>query len=203
MTDHSLPDAPPPVGDDPGPPPSWEVPEIIGVAVVTIVGILAAGGLGTGIARSIEFAQPNGFPGSSLETWNAVQFGSEWASPLIAALLLGVLGLCWWQLQAWSEIIESPDADDDVAEAAGHMRRARRMVRWTGAALVLTAAGSIAGCAAAIGAVVGEPGAEWSVEIYADADLLAVLVLLAAAVFVGRHLGLRYGAAAPDDRSTD
>jgi hypothetical protein len=206
VTDPLPPDTTPPEDDDVDDVElrlSWEVPEIIGVAVVAVVGLLAAGGLGTGIARSVEFAPPNGysFPGASLETWNAVQFGAQWASPLIAALLLGVLGLCWWQLQAWSEVIESPDSDDDVAEATGHMRRARRMARWTAAALLLTGAGSIAGFAAAVGANVGEPGGVWSIEIYAGAYLLAVLVLLAAAVVVRRHLGLRYGAAVADDRS--
>jgi len=196
------PDMSPPADDDSDLPPSWEVPEIIGVAVVGVVAILAAGGLGTGIARSTEFAPPSGFPGSSLEVWNAVQFGSEWASPLTAALLLGVLGLCWWQLQAWSEVIESPDPDDDVAAAAMHMHRARRMARGTGAALLLTAAGSIASFAAAIGANAGQPVGQWSLDIYAGAYLLGVVVLLVAALSVSRHLGLRYGpAATADDRS--
>src|SRR5580698_7112862 len=124
------------------PPLAWEVPEIFGAAVLASVSVLAVGGLATGIARAITEAASNFPPGlGSQQVWNAIQFGAEWAGPLLATVVLGVLGLCWWQVSAWMEVTETPGHDEnDESEARGHMHRAHLIARWAMVALAVTAA---------------------------------------------------------------
>jgi len=173
----------------------WEVPEIVAVAVLVTVAVLAVGGLATGIARSVTFQSPyTGF----FSIWNAVQFGAQWAGPLIALAVLGVLGVCWWQLQAWAEVIEMPDnSDDDLPEALGHMHRARLMISWAVGALGVTAAGSVAGFAAQVGQQ-GRIGLAWPPDLISGAGMLAVLVVVSTGVLVGRQLNHRYRTPTPE-----
>jgi hypothetical protein len=101
--------------------------------------------------------------------------------------VLGVLGLCWWQVDAWLEVTETPgNDDDDESEARGHMRRAHLIARWAMVALAVTAAGSIAGFVAEVGTNAGQ--GFWTIDIYGGGSLLAVLVLLSAAVAVNRRI---------------
>lgn len=165
---------------------TWEVPEIFGAAVLASVSVLGVGGLATGIARAITEAASNFPPGlGSQEVWNAIAFGSEWAGPLLAIVVLGVLGLCWWQVDAWLEVTETLGSDDDESEEArGHMHRAHLIARWAMTTLAVTAAGSIAGFVAEVGTNTGQ--SLWTIDIYGGGSLLAVLVLLSAAVPVYR-----------------
>jgi hypothetical protein len=188
MTDQSVPEDSLDDGYPSKPPLAWEVPEIFGAAVLSSVSALAVGCLATGIARAITEAASNFPPGlGSQEVWNAIQFGSEWAGPLLAIVVLGVLGLCWWQVDAWLEVAETrSDDDDDESEARGHMHRAHLIARWAMVALVVTAAGSIAGFVAEVGTNAGR--SFWTLDLYGGGSLLAVLVLLSAAVPVNRKI---------------
>jgi len=175
--------------DDREPGLAWEVPEILATAVLAVVGFLVVGGLATGIARSFTYQGPS-FGFSSV--WNAVQFGAQWASPFVAISVLAVTGVCWWQLQAWAEVIEEPDGNgDDWSEARGHMRRARLMLMCSVVALLVTALGSVAAFAGAVGQ--GQAGTEWPLVLDDGAVTLAVLVVVGVGVVVGRHLDRRYG----------
>jgi hypothetical protein len=176
-----------PDDDPPEPPLAWELPEIAALAVLAVVGIVAAGGLAAGIGRAVA-ASDTGFPGSDSQVWLAVQIGGQWASPLIAALLLGVFGLCWWQVQAWSEVTDAPEDDDDVADALGHMGRAHRITLAARIAIVVTAAASIAAFVGTLGIYQGAAGPNWTIDLVVGASTVAVLVLLAAALWVGRRL---------------
>jgi hypothetical protein len=101
--------------------------------------------------------------------------------------VLGVLGLCWWQVDAWLEVTETPGTDsDDELEARGHLHRAHLIARWATLTLVVTAAGSIAGFAAEVGTNAGQRF--WTIDIYGGASLLAVLVLLGAAIPINRKI---------------
>jgi len=166
---------------------AWEVPEIVGVAGLSTVALLAVGGLATGIARAVTETGSSFPPGLfSQEVWNAITFGSQWAGPVVAIIVLAVFVLCWWQMQAWAEATDGPADDDDLADARGHIGRANLMARWAMAALVLTAAGSIAGFIAEVGLNTGQP--YWTIDLYTGASLLAVLVLLGTAVVVNQRL---------------
>ncbi len=187
MTEQPVPDDPLDEQERSNPPPGWEVPEIVGMAGLASVAVLVVGGLATGIARAVTEAASNYPPGQgSQEVWNAMTLGTEWAGPLVAVIVLGAFGLCWWQIQAWAEVFDGPADDDDLAEAHGHVHRAHLIARWAMVALALTAAGSIAGFVAQVGQNAGQPF--WTVDIYTGANLLAVFVLLGVATLVNRQL---------------
>ncbi len=107
--------------------PAWEVPEKVAVALLASVVVLAMGGLAAGIARFVVYnGEP--FPGNQA-VWSAIEFGAQWADVFVAAVLLAVLGLCWWQLQAWAEVIEDPDDAGQLLDAVGHTARALHLAR--------------------------------------------------------------------------
>jgi hypothetical protein len=176
----------PPEESDPNPRLEWEVPEIVGATILVSIAILAIGGLVTGIARDIATtggALPIG--SGNQQVWYAVQIGAEWASPVVALILMGVVGLCWWQWQGWSEVIEDPDRIEELSEALGHLRRAQRTAMWTRVVLVVTALGSIAVFVAQLGVY---SGSDATLDILPGVETLAVFVLLAGALWIDSKL---------------
>jgi hypothetical protein len=140
------------------------------------------------------------FPGAGNQlSWIAVSSGAGWASPVVAVLLLAVLGLCWWQLQAWSELVEEPDPDDDLSDALRHIGRAHLIARWALVGVALTAGGAVALLVAQLATSAGLPDGDWTVTIAAVASFLAALALLAGALWAARHLGRLPTAAVADD----
>jgi hypothetical protein len=164
----------------------WEVPEIVAATILVSMAILPIGGLATGIAREISTSGqvfPSGL--DNQQVWSAVSFGAEWASPFVALILLGVVGLCWWQWQGWSEVIEDPERVDETSEALGHLQRAQRTAMWTRVVLVVTAIGSIAGFVADLDV---NGGSQATLDIFPGVETLAVLVLLAGALWIDSRL---------------
>lgn len=166
---------------------AWEVPEVVGVVVLVAVGVIMIGGLVSGVARALTESSSNFPPGlSSQETWNAIQFGSEWAGPVVTLIVLGVLGLCWWQVQGWLEVLEAPTADDDLSEASGHLRRDRHIAYMAMVEVIVSAVASLSALVAAVGSNTGE--SLWVQDISASASLVAVVLLLGVAGFLARRL---------------
>jgi hypothetical protein len=167
---------------DRGPRMAWEVPEIAGAAILVGVAVLIVGGLAVGIARALT-TTGGVFAFSNQQTWAAVQFGAVWASPVVAVLLVGVLGLCWWQDQGWEEVVA--DGAEELSEARGHLRRARRMIAWTRVLVALTAVGSIALFAAALG--INQGSSDWYDYYFpSGASTVATFALLAGAFWIDR-----------------
>jgi len=159
----------------------WELPEIFAVAVVVSVGLLALGGLATGIARLWQQIE-----GPVSAAWYAVQFGAEWAGFLLVGLVLGALTLCWWQGESWGTVMgDAEEADWSLSEARGHLRRTRVIVRWCVGALGVIALGAVAGFAGDIGGAL--PGA-WPLQLLQGTQTLVALVLVGAGLFVGLRL---------------
>jgi hypothetical protein len=175
---------------------AWEPAEIAAVAVLSMFSVLVLGGLATGIAADTAGPQP---PGIHLAA-EAAASGADWASPVLAAILFGVLGLCWWQFQGWSEVGHSPgasdeiDQSDEVFEAMGHLRRSQTFTVWAQVALVLTALGSVAGF---VGGIVNQDIAGssvllWSRDFGAGGSMLGTLVLGGAGLLIGQRLRSQY-----------
>jgi len=169
---------------------AWEVPETAAVAVLAAVALLIVGGLGAGIVAST--ASYGGFTPSGIVLGTAITLGAQWAGPLIAFVLLAVMGMCWWQSEAWADASEPDDEHGRIVEVAGHVRRANQIGRWTLAALVLTCIGAIA---VLVGTVVQTTGAggnantlNWSRYVIQGASLLAVVVIAGAGAWLARQI---------------
>ena len=168
---------------------AWEVPETAAVAILVASGVLMVGGLVAGIVASSP-SYEGGTP-LRIAASTAISFGATWAGPLLAVTLLGVVGLCWWQAEAWGAASELDDDRDQVVEAAGHMRRAHRISQWTRVELLLICAGAVAlvvSSALMSTGGLGTNAVNWARIIVEVANLLAVLVVTGVGVWIGRKV---------------
>ena len=158
--------------------------------VLVAVGVLVLGGLVTGIVAGT--ASYGSLSPVHLATGTAIAFGAQWAGPLLAFVLLGVIGLCWWQSAAWADACEPDEEQDRVMEATGHIRRAGQISRWTQGALLLTCVGAIA---LVVGTVLQTTGAggttgslDWARNVSQAASLVAVLIVAGAGSWIARQI---------------
>lgn len=186
---------PPPIrrleGDDePDARVDWEVPEVGGVVIVAAVGLLVLGGLVTGIAAAAGAPTTFGPGSGNVELGSSVQSGAAWADPVLAMVLLGVLGACWWWAGTWSNAPGEPGARErDVAEV--HVERARMLARSAVAALVVTLAGSLAllvGLLLSNSQAGNQSSLVWSGDIAQVASVLAVAATVAGGTWVLVHV---------------
>jgi hypothetical protein len=163
----------------------WEVPEVVEVVILIAVGILILGGLATGIAAAV--GSPGAFgPGAGDALAGAsIQAGAEWAQPVLGIVLLGVLGMCWWQVSAWSHVL-----DHAPSQLASHIRRARQIAKWVNGTLLLTLAGSIALLAGEVLTYSQSHRSSliWSHYIYEGASVLAVAAITAGGLWASTRL---------------
>jgi hypothetical protein len=165
------------------------------------VGVLVAGGLVAGIVASAP-SYGGGTP-LRITVSTAISFGATWAGPFLAIALLGLVGLCWWQAEAWGAAIEPDDARDRVAEAAGHIRRAHRISQWTQVALLLVCAGAVAQVVSSALLSTGGVAANavnWARIIVEVANLLAVLAVAGVGAWIGRKVSVDQGYSDGDPR---
>ena len=157
---------------------AFEVPEVAAGAILVAFFAIVIGGLATGVIASTA---PQAPLDPLQNAWNAVQFGTTWAEPLLAVALLGVIGLCWWQTQGWSEVLDTQSDDDQLSEAVGHLRRARQIALWGLGSLAVIDIGAVVGLVALIAFNVSSHSDRlvWARVIGNGADLMAVLVISA------------------------
>jgi hypothetical protein len=180
MTTVPVADQPPTIHDVGPPVPRWEYPEVAALVVLVAVAVLATGGLATGLAMSLG----RGVPFNRFFTGRAIELGSFWASAVLAAVLLGVLGQCWWHLSRWER---QRDHSSRSIVAALHVARGRNLVTWLQAAFVLTA---IAAICQLVGAIMAGGGSVtiWAPDFNTGANVLAVLVLTVTGIIFCRRL---------------
>ena len=160
----------------------WEVPEIAAVGILVAFSLIVVGGVATGIDVSTGRQQP--FFDQLENVWNAIEFGTSWAGPVLAIVLLAVVGLCWWQVEAWS--VESPPTPLEPSSAHDYIRRAQKISLWALGSLVITVVGAVAGCVALVASnIPAHPGrVGWSRVFGVGAGLAAVIVVAAAGLLV-------------------
>lgn len=159
----------------------WGVPEFGATAVLVGTGVLVLGGLASGIAAAVNV--PN--------APSAVEFGAQWASPALAMILLGVVGLSWWQFQGWSKADFADTQEEE--EGAARMERFQKISLWaqTGLLVVICATASFFGAVVAarfdLPGDVGVPVA-LSQAILAAAVFVTVTVVGGAGLIIGRQV---------------
>lgn len=165
---------------------AWELPELVALVVPVVVAVLAVAGLVTGIMESTGYAGPS----VRQQVGSAIEQGAAWSGPIIAVLLLGALGACWWQREAWTEVADNPDDAEMVAKALGHVDRSRVISRWIVGGLALVAIAAIAAFVGALllNAPTAGPGSQylWGRDVYAAGVLLATLLVTSIGLVVAR-----------------
>ncbi len=134
---------------------------------------------------------PSGFNRQTVGA--SIEFGSLWATVVLAVVLLGLIGVCWWHLGEWERGPEDDEPTQITAEALGHTLRTRGIVLWVQVMFVITAAGAIAELVGAVMERFGTGGvASWASDFDTGANTLAVLAIAVTGVLFGRHLTSRY-----------
>ena len=166
---------------------AFEVPEVAAGAILVAFFAIVVGGLVTGIIVSTAPQVPLD---QLQNAWNAVQFGTTWAEPLLTVVLLGAVGLCWWQTEGWSEVLDTETDYDQLSEAVGHLRRARQIALWCLGSLAVIDIGAVVGLVAVIAFNVRSHSDRlvWAHVIGNGAGLMAVLVISAGGFVVVARL---------------
>jgi hypothetical protein len=150
---------------------AWELPELAVVAILVSIGLLALAGAMQGIflnGRLLGFR--------SDELWVGVEYAARWVNATTAAVLLGALGICWWQYGQWTT---ASHRSDDVAVVA-HVRRLKTLTWWLRIAFVLVVVASVAVAVASIVVSTWQPSllsSEWTNGIQAILIALATDVV--------------------------
>lgn len=171
-------------------PADWAVPEIAAVVVLLAVGLLVLGGLASGVAAAWGSSGAFGPGAGEVLAGSSIEIGAEWADPVLAMVLLGVLCLCWWQVDGWS----SASDHGDPVDMADHIVRSREIAGWVSRTLVLTLAGSVA---LFVGVVLANSRAGsassliWSRDIYEAASVLAVTTIASGGIWASGRLRTR------------
>jgi hypothetical protein len=149
---------------------AWELPELAVIAILASIGLLAIAGAVNGIFYG---GQLLGFQGETF--WFALLSAVRWVDASTAALVLGGVGVCWWQYGQWTNALRPSDSHAVLS----HVRRLHILTRGLRIAFGLMIVASIAGVVAAIVISTSTPG-QFSFD-FAD-DSQAVLAALAADV---------------------
>ena len=147
-------------------------------------------GFGGGCHRGHGDDPGPGAPGG-ITTGAALERGGQWAGPVLAIALLGVLLLCWWRAHGWTGRLASATGTNHRTLLVAHVRRTAALARYTLAALVLTFAGALAGL---IGLVLtlreisNQTAVTWPSYLSSAAAAAGVLVALLAGLFAATRL---------------
>ena len=163
----------------------WAAPEIAVAGILAAFAALSVGGLAAGVDSSANGLTP--YLDSFGAIWGAIQAGSAWASAILAAVLLGAVGLSWWQAERWVDDTEESSPDRETA--LGYIARARLLALWVRVALAITAVGAIAQSTATIGLfVIDNSQAQITrIIIVSVANTVGVLAIAGAAVLISRR----------------
>lgn len=159
----------------------WTVPEIGVAGVELAIAALIVGGVAAGIVLGVSL------PGSGSVVAMAAQYATLWAGVVVSTLLLGAIGVCWWQRAK----IGTPNADEDRArDATWRLWRVRRLALGAMAELLLSMLGSIASLVGRLGELVPGDGAQSVAGVWLPgiADIVGTVVIGLAGLWIGSSL---------------
>jgi hypothetical protein len=167
----------------------WELAELVAWALLGADALLGIAGLVAGFVANF---------GSTARTASVGQLlldGTGWAGFVPMLLVLASLGMAWWQIQGWSEVVngwidddsEAASDPEELTQAYGHMLRARRLAVWAGIVAVVisfAAVGSLIGFILTFLPFPRPDNQVWAELIENGGEVLASLLLGGAALFV-------------------
>jgi hypothetical protein len=125
---------------------SWEVQEIVAAAFLLVVAVFAVTGVASGILG--DTAQGNGFAGQAVA--QVLLESTQWAGVFTPFLVLCALGLAWWQVDGWADVmqdleVESGAGDElaDADDAVRHITRNRALATWAGVSLLIASMANV------------------------------------------------------------
>ncbi len=164
----------------------WDAPELVIVAILVATAILIVAGVVAGFVIGTSTEQP----GTGSIVALATQYATEtWAGIITAVLMLGSLGVCWWQQGVWLDTAESAPN-----EARARIERARRLAVLAMTGLLLAVLGSVAGLVGRLDAVQSF-GSQTVAAVWVPgiAEILGTVALAIAGLLIGgRIIGPRH-----------
>jgi hypothetical protein len=172
----------------------WEAPELVVVAILVATAILIVAGVVAGFVIGTSTEQP----GTGSLVALATQYATEtWAGVVTAVLMLGSLGVCWWQ-----QGVRLDTAESAPNEARAGIARARRLAVLAMTGLLLAVLGSVASLVGRLDAVQSF-GSQTVAAVWVPgiAEILGTVALAIAGLLIGgRIIGPRHrGATGYDD----
>jgi hypothetical protein len=172
----------------------WEAPELVVVAILVATAILIVAGVVAGFVIGTSTEQP----GTGSLVALATQYATEtWAGVVTAVLMLGSLGVCWWQ-----QGVRLDTAESAPNEARAGIARARRLAVLAMTGLLLAILGSVASLVGRLDAVQSF-GSQTVAAVWVPgiAEILGTVALAIAGLLIGgRIIGPRHrGATGYDD----
>jgi hypothetical protein len=162
----------------------WDAPEVAVVAVLAATATLIIAGVVSGIVIGTSTAQP----GTGSVVALAAQYATEqWAGVFTAFLMLGALGVCWWQHGVWRDQGGADEAQ--LCEAAARRERARRLALLALAGLLLATLGSIASLVGRLDSLQSF-GAQTTAAVWVPgiAEILGTVAMTIAGLLIGGRL---------------
>ncbi len=159
--------------------------------MLVAVGLVVVGGLATAVAATVGTQVVSG-PPDLISTGLEIESGSSWAGAVFSLILLGTLALGWWQFQRWSVAsgIGGEGEEEEPPDTDVHVWRADRIVLLSQVALVINAAGAVAGFVGTLMDVAAGPSIplDWSRAIGIGAGAVGAVVISFAGVWAGTRL---------------
>ena len=181
----------------------WEVQEWAALALLSAIAIVVIAGVSSGVVGDTGLNQ------TSASVSEVLLDATRWAGFEVPFLVVAALGLIWWQVDGWAEVLDDDVGDDDqdepdversIEEAVDHIGRNKALATWAGVSLLVTSM-------AAIGLMVGivleqsppSPSMNWEQWLSGGGNLLSTLILAGFGFYAVAHIwGLCRSALAVD-----
>ena len=185
---------------------SWEIQEIVAATFLLVVAVFAVTGVASGIIG--DTTQGNGFGGQTVA--QVLVESTQWAGVFTPFLILCALGLVWWQMDGWADVLQGLDVnsaarDDagdvydasDADDAVRHISRNRALATWAGVSLLVSAMANV-GAMVGIGLENNPFPEQWWTSF--GGQVLGALILVAVGIVAVVHIRGRCTAALAIDR---
>ena len=186
---------------------SWEIQEIAAAAFLLVVAVFAVTGVASGIVS--DTTQGNGFLVGQPVSQILLE-STQWAGVFTPFLILCALGLTWWQVDGWADVLDETHIVDgdveggeggepDAATAVRHISRNRALTTWAGVSLLVS---SMAIVGTLVGLGLEDQPSPWQQWTSSGGQAAGALILVGAGIFAVVNIRSRCNAALALEQNT-